>query len=136
MTVSNYRSNHVVSFVPQTIPFPMANAVGKVNLHSDAACAPVFVRYFCCTILLVSLGKIYLTEGKLVLVVYIRTKSIMPQNCHLPSSQEPKLTRCRRLHLCYLKTRVIVSSQVLFKGLCFTSNMNNEDGDGIWSWCW
>lgn len=135
MTVSNYRSKYLVSFVPQTIPFPKANAVAKVNSHSDATCAPIFVCYFCCTVLLVSLSEIYLTEGKLVLGVSIRTKCITPQNCLLPSSQEPKLMRCRRLHLCYLKTRAVVSTWVLFKGLCFTSSTNSEDGDGIRSWC-
>jgi len=128
MTVSNCGTNHLVSFVPQTIPFSMANAVAKVNSHSDAVCALVFVC-FCCTVLLVSLGEIYLTEGKLLFSVYVRTKCLMPQNCLLPSRQEPKLMRCRRLHLCYLKTRVVVSTWVLFKCLCFTSNMNSEGGD-------
>lgn len=45
-TVTNCCSNHLVSFFPQTINFPIANAVVKANLHSDAACAPVFVCSF------------------------------------------------------------------------------------------
>lgn len=76
MTVSNYRSNHLVSFVPQTIPFPMANAVAKVNSHSDAARACVFVCYFCWMVLLMGVGEIYLNADRLVLGVYIRTNAL------------------------------------------------------------
>lgn len=57
-----------------------------------------------------SLDEVYQTEGKLVLGDYFRTKCFMQQSCLLPSSQEPKLMRCRRLHLCNLKSRVVVSS--------------------------
>lgn len=128
--ISNYHSNHLVSFILQTVPFPMANAVVEVNSHSDAACVCVFVHYFRWTILLMSVGEIYLTEGKLVLCVYVRTICIMHQNCLLPSSKEVKSMRCRRLCLCNLKTRVVVSTWVFFKGLCFTSNRSSKDGDG------
>lgn len=104
MTVGYYYSSHIVSFVPQTIPFPMANSVTEVNSRADAACVTLLHVYcFCCMVLLVSLGAVYWTEGKLGLGDYIRTKWITPQSCLLPSSQEPKLTRCRRLHLVTLK---------------------------------
>lgn len=113
------------------VPFPTANAVAEVNSYSDAACVYVFVHCFCWTILLMSVGQIYLTEGKLILCVYIRTKCIMSQNGLLLSSKEVKSMRCRRLCLCNLKTRVVMSTWVLFKGLGFTSNRSSEDGDGL-----
>lgn len=74
----------------------MSKAVAKVNLHSDAARASMFVCYFFCMVWLMRVGEIYQTEGKLVLGVYLRTKCIVPRTVvFFPAkSQKKRLEGC------------------------------------------
>lgn len=132
-TVSNCCSNHLVSFFPQTIHFPLANAVVEANLLSDAACTAVFVCSFVLwhswwvwvsfTQLKVNLFYVFNLGHnalclKIVFSVPFRNQSQWDiEGCICVTS----------------KSRVLLSSWVFSKGFHFTSITNS---DGIWSWCW